>query len=163
MGLGRNTHAICAVAVRVNCAVPDSEAARRLPPGAPVVSSSAYEAFPVCTKGVLEGEGVREDESVLLGVTEGVLVGLGDLVRVPLRVPLGLGVTVPEGVAVDDFVADREGVAPGEREGVGEGENSSTPCTYRGAAYMVPEFTMAFQTDVLKLGPVNTSVSARRP
>ena len=124
--MGRNTHAICAVALRVNCAAPDSEAASRLPPGAPVVSSSTYDALPVCAKGDLEGEGVWEGVGDTLGVTEGVPVGLGDFVRVTL----GVVVTVREGVAEAVIVGDCEGVAPEEREGVGVGENSSTPCTY---------------------------------
>ena len=102
------------------------------------------------------------------------LLGVTDLV------PVGEMVTVLE--AVGETVAEREGVgegvsvvvpdweAPVDQEGVGlgvgEDENSSTPCTYRGAAYIVPEFAVAFQTRVLMekgAFPVHTSVSARRP
>ena len=126
--------------VTPNCVVAVSVAASRLLPGAPVVSSSTYDALPVCVKGVLEGEGVWEGVRVTLGVTEGVPVGLRVTEGVPVGLgellgePLGVVVTVREGVAEAVFVGDCEGNAPREKEGVGEGvgvnEKSSTPCTY---------------------------------
>ena len=159
--MGRNTHAIWAVVVRAKCVVVVSVAASRLPPGAPVVSISAYEELPVCVKGVIEGEGVWEGEGVTLGVTEGVPVGLGEFVRVPL----GVVVTVLEGVAVAVTVGDCEGVAPGEREGVGVCEGIATPTTNRGAAYMVPALVTSFHAFVVRLPevPVHTLDRYRRP
>ena len=139
-----------------------SVAASRLPPGAPVVSISAYEELPVCVKGVIEGEGVWEGVGDVLGVTEGV----GDLLGVAEGVPLGVVVTVLEGLTVDVTVGDCEGVAPAEREGVGVCEGIVTPTTYRGAPYMVPALATSFHARVVKLpaaAPVHTLERYKRP
>ena len=71
---------------------------------------------------------------------------------------------------VNDGVCVPEGEAPREKEGVpvgvGEGEGSTTPCTNKGPAYMVPALVTEFQAFVVKLpaeAPVHTFVRLSTP
>lgn len=124
MGLGRNTHAICAVVVTPNCVVAVSVAASRLLPGAPVVSSSTYVEFSLCTIGVAEFDGVGRGVPLMDGVPLRVPEAVPEEERVPESVPDGVNV----GVAVE--VKEDPDEAVGVPEGVEEGVGNTTPCTY---------------------------------
>ena len=99
-----------------------------------------------------EGDIVGEEEVVAL--TEGVADG----VKVPVGLPLE---DAPEEI---DDVAD--GVGEAVSEGVGEGDGSTTPCTNKGPAYIVPALAVEFQAMVGKLpavAPVHTFTKVRMP
>ena len=111
MGLGRNNHAIWAVVVNANAGVADKVEANRLPPGAPVVSTSTTVELASCAGGValLEGDTVAEPLLV------------GDTVRVPDVVPVTEGVTLLDGVPDRETVGVTELVGLGVNDGVGGG------------------------------------------
>ena len=146
--MGRNTQATWAVVVRPNCVVAVSEAARRLLPGAPVVSISTYVELPVCTNGVTEFDGVGRGVPLMDGVPLRVPEGVPEEERVPD--------SVPDGVYVGVVVEDREDPADavGVTEGVGEGVGIKTPCTYT----EVPKAAPALATlSHIKVGKVATA------
>jgi hypothetical protein len=62
-----------------------------------------------------------ETETVMVGVTDGVLLGVGVAVGVGVTVGVGLGVGVTVGVAVGVGVAEGVGVGEGVGVEVGEG------------------------------------------
>ncbi len=130
--------------VRLNCVVAVSVAARRLLPGAPVVSISTYVELPVCTIGVAEFDGVGRGVPLMDGVPLGVLERLPEEERVPD--------SVPDGVYVDEREDPAE--AEGVTEGVGEGVGINTPCTYT----EVPNAAPALATlSHIKVGKVATA------
>jgi hypothetical protein len=146
--LGRNTQAIWAVVVRLNCVVAVSVAARRLLPGAPVVSISTYVELPVCTIGVAEFDGVGRGVPLIDGVPLCVPEGVPEEDRVPDGVPDG----VYDGVAVEEREDPAE--AEGVTDGVGEGVGINTPCTYT----EVPNAAPALATlSHIKVGKVATA------
>jgi hypothetical protein len=146
--LGRNTHATAAfVPMRIGEVVVRL-LARRLPPGAPVVSISTYVELPVCTIGVAEFDGVGRGVPLMDGVL------LWELDVVPDEE--GVGDSVPDGVHVEEREdpAEAEGVKEGVTDGVGEGVGNSTPCTYT----EVPKAAPALVTlSHIKVGKVATA------
>jgi len=134
--------------VRPNCVVAVSEAASRLLPGAPVVSTSTYVELSVCAIGVAEFDGVGRGVPLMDGVPLRVPEGEPEEERVPESVPDGVyvGVTVEE----SEDPPDAEAVP----DGVGEGVGINTPCTYT----EVPKAAPALATlSHIKVGKVATA------